>query len=71
MLEIAEEQRSLKVVKERVIWGNGHYFNSIVNSNVRLPLSSPAQIEELDSVLADIEFLWAMVKAGKSFGNSS
>ena len=50
MLETAEEQRSLKVVKERDIWGNARYFNSIVNSNVRSPFSSPAQTEELVSV---------------------
>ena len=60
MLEIAEEQRSLKVVKERVIWENVRYFTEIVNSNVRLPLSSPAKLEELNGTLVEVEFSVAM-----------
>ena len=36
------------------------YFTEIVNSNVRLPLSSPAKLEEINGTLVEVEFLVAM-----------
>ncbi len=41
---------------------NARYFQQLVNSNVKLPLKIPSQIEDLNNALVNIELSVAMVR---------
>ena len=61
LVTIAEEQRNPKMVKERIVNENAHYFQQLLIRNVKLPLKIPSAIEELNNALVNIELSVALV----------
>lgn len=61
VVNLLEEQRNPKIVKERIVMENAHHFQDVLSSNVKLPLTVPSQIEDLNNALIDIELSVAMV----------
>ena len=61
LVTIAEEQRNPKMVKERIVNENAHYFQQLLIRNLKLPLKIPSAIEELNNALVNIELSVALV----------
>ena len=49
------------MVKERIVMENARYFQNLLSRNVVLPLKNPAEIEDLNNALVNIELSVAMV----------
>ncbi len=61
VVNLLEEQRNPKILKERIVMENARHFQDVLSSNVKLPLTVPSQIEDLNNALIDIELSVAMV----------
>lgn len=64
-VQILEEQRNPKVVHERVLTENARFFDQVLKSNVKLPLTNTSQIEDLNISLINMELSVAMVNSLK------
>lgn len=61
-IHLLEDQQSPRMVQERVVNENARHFESVLATNVNLPLNRPQELEDLNEALNDIELSVALVQ---------